>query len=103
MNSHYCLSKNNYITRSKKLLIHVSRWIDYRILVCNTTFENIGVISWRSVWENKRTWIKLLFFCKSLTLARSDNITPSLPRHGIDENSKILEVIVTDFKGKCES
>ena len=62
-----------------------------RVIVFNATFNNILVISWRSVLLVEETGLTLrkpLTFCKLLTTL-SHNVVSSKPRHERDSNSQL--------------
>ena len=71
----------------------------------NATFNNISVISWRSVLLEEETGIPaenhrpVVNHCQTL----SHNVVSSTPRHEHGSNSQPLVVIVTDFTGSCKT
>ena len=71
----------------------------------NVTFNNISVISWRSVLlvEETRVPRENHNLPQSHRQTLSHNVVSSAPRHEWDSNSQTLLVIGTDCTGSCKS
>ena len=75
-----------------------------RVMVFNSTFNNISAISWRSflLVEETRVPGEKHWPAASQWQTLSPNVVLSTPRHERDSNS-VLVVIGSDYTGSCKS
>jgi hypothetical protein len=79
-------------------------WLRFRFVVFNVTFNNISVISWRSVWLMEETGVlgENHWPVASHWQTLSHSIVSSTPRHERVFELTILVVIGTDCTGSCK-
>jgi hypothetical protein len=79
-------------------------WLRFRFVVFNVTFNNISVISWRSVWLMEETGVlgENHWPVASHWQTLSHSIVSSTPRHERVFELTILVVIGTDCIGSCK-
>ena len=70
-------------------------------MMLNATFDNISVISWRSVFFWWSTWRKPPTCRKSLTTL-SHTVVSSTPRHGLDSEVKTVYIAFVIFNYKFD-